>query len=46
MKTSIFDMNFILPPMIEMVQVVKEMPSNSGASFMGLGCANSATCNC
>ena len=27
MKTSIFDMNFVLPPMVEMTEVVKEMPS-------------------
>jgi hypothetical protein len=26
MKTSIFDMTFVLPPMIEMTEVVKEMP--------------------
>ena len=26
MKTSIFDMNFTLPPMIEMTEVVKDMP--------------------
>ena len=26
MKTSIFDMTFTLPPMIEMTQVEKEMP--------------------
>jgi hypothetical protein len=25
MKTSIFDMNFTLPPMVEMVQVEKDM---------------------
>ena len=29
MKTSIFDMNFVLPPMVEMTEVVKDMPSNS-----------------
>jgi len=29
MKTSIFDMNFTLPPMLEMTEVVKDMPSNS-----------------
>ena len=29
MKTSIFDMNFILPPMVEMTEVVKEMPTNT-----------------
>ena len=26
MKTSIFDMNFTLPPMVEMTEVVKDMP--------------------
>ncbi len=26
MKTSIFDMNFVLPPMIEMHDVMKDMP--------------------
>ena len=26
MKTSIFDMNFVLPPMLEMVEVEKDMP--------------------
>ena len=26
MKTSIFDMNFTLPPMLEMTEVVKDMP--------------------
>ncbi len=25
MKTSIFDMNFVLPPLVEMTQVEKEM---------------------
>ena len=29
MKTSIFDMNFVLPPMVEMTEVVKDMPTNS-----------------
>ena len=27
MKTSIFDMNFTLPPMVEITQVEKEMSS-------------------
>ncbi len=27
MKTSIFDMNFTLPPLVEMTEVVKEMPA-------------------
>jgi len=30
MKTSIFDMNFVLPPMIEMTQVEKDMPAYTG----------------
>ena len=29
MKTSIFDMNFTLPPMLEMTEVEKEMPISS-----------------
>ena len=28
MKTSIFDMNFVLPPVVEMTEVVKDMPMN------------------
>jgi len=35
MKTSIFDMNFVLPPMVEMTEVEKDMPTGSG-------CRNSA----
>ena len=27
MKTSIFDMNFVLPPMVEMTEVKKDMPT-------------------
>jgi hypothetical protein len=27
MKTSIFDMNFVLPPVVEMTEVMKDMPS-------------------
>ena len=27
MKTSIFDMTFVLPPVVEMVEVEKDMPS-------------------
>jgi hypothetical protein len=26
MKTSIFDMNFVLPPVVEIHEVVKDMP--------------------
>ncbi len=29
MKTSIFDMNFVLPPMVEMTEVVKDMPMST-----------------
>ena len=29
MKTSIFDMNFTLPPLVEMTQVEKDMPSGT-----------------
>ncbi len=34
MKTSIFDMNFVLPPLVEMTEVEKEMPHHS---FRGEG---------
>jgi hypothetical protein len=30
MKTSIFDMNFTLPPLIEMHEVTKDMPMGTG----------------
>jgi len=30
MKTSIFDMNFVLPPMVEMTEVEKGMPTATG----------------
>ena len=29
MKTSIFDMSFTLPPMVEITQVEKDMPMNT-----------------
>jgi hypothetical protein len=29
MKTSIFDMNFTLPPLVEMHEVMKDMPTNT-----------------
>ncbi|SVB92941.1 uncharacterized protein METZ01_LOCUS245795 [marine metagenome] len=32
MKTSIFDMTFTLPPMVEMTEVEKEMPRHPGTS--------------
>jgi hypothetical protein len=37
MKTSIFDMNFTLPPLIGMHEVEKEMPTNSIALFSDCG---------
>ena len=33
MKTSIFDMNFVLPPMVEMTEVVKDMGSHFIKSY-------------
>ena len=33
MKTSIFDMNFTLPPMVEMTEVVKDMPMGTTATL-------------
>ena len=33
MKTSIFDMNLVLPPMIEMTEVMKDMPLHSALTF-------------
>ena len=40
MKTSIFDMTFTLPPMIEMTEVEKDMPSGTftAAGILNLGC--------
>jgi|ETNmetMinimDraft_30_1059905.scaffolds.fasta_scaffold426570_1 hypothetical protein len=35
MKTSIFDMTFTLPPLIEMTQVEKDMPENTTARYTG-----------
>jgi len=37
MKTSIFDMNFVLPPMVEMHEVVKDMPTHTW-EIMSCGC--------
>ncbi len=37
MKTSIFDMNFVLPPLVEMTEVEKEMPPIIVHSFRGEG---------
>jgi hypothetical protein len=31
MKTSIFDMTFTLPPMVEMTEVEKEMPMGTNS---------------
>jgi len=33
-KTSIFDMNFVLPPMVEIHEVEKEMPTNTTDFFL------------
>ena len=40
MKTSIFDMNFILPPVVLMTEVEKDMPmgTNGKGSCPGWGC--------
>ena len=40
MKTSIFDMNFILPPMLEMTEVEKDNPKLTGrhSNCKGDGC--------
>jgi hypothetical protein len=33
MKTSIFDMTFVLPPMVEMTEVKKDMPMGTFSPF-------------
>jgi len=38
-KTSIFDMNFTLPPLVEMTEVVKDMPMGTLASANCIGTA-------
>ena len=38
MKTSIFDMNFTLPPMVEMTEVVKDIPKTSINTFFMFCC--------
>ena len=39
MKTSIFDMTFTLPPMLEMTEVVKDMPMGTlNVSCLVPGC--------
>ncbi len=35
MKTSIFDMNFTLPPLIEMTEVEKDMAEKDMAASIG-----------
>ncbi len=35
MKTSIFDMNFVLPPLVEMHEVEKDMPTGSNMTWLG-----------
>ena len=34
MKTSIFDMNFVLPPVVEMHEVEKDMPSGTSVPIV------------
>ncbi len=34
MKTSIFDMTFVLPPVVEMHEVMKDMPSGTLAPHL------------
>ena len=38
MKTSIFDMNFTLPPLVEMTQVEKDMPTATWLLFTDAPC--------
>jgi hypothetical protein len=39
MKTSIFDMNFVLPPVVEIHEVVKDMPAaRTGILFYVFTC--------
>ena len=35
MRTSIFDMNFTLPPMVEMTEVEKDMPMGTLWTYCG-----------
>jgi hypothetical protein len=42
MKTSLFDMNFILPPMIEMTEVVNDM--DNGPFFFTASWVDRAFC--
>jgi len=38
MKTSIFDMNFVLPPLVEITEVVKDMPTLHSAGNLLENC--------
>jgi hypothetical protein len=47
MKTSIFDMNFVLPPLVVMTEVEKEMVSRTGVSdCFGCHTGQGGTCTC
>ena len=37
MKTSIFDMTFVLPPLVEMTEVVKDMPLTTALTVCARG---------
>jgi hypothetical protein len=41
MKTSIFDMNFVLPPLVEMTEVEKDMPTGT---TLFLPCSGTVDC--
>ena len=43
MKTSIFDMNFTLPPMVEMTEVVKDMSTYTSGVNTTLHCCKKNT---
>jgi len=43
MKTSIFDMNFTLPPLVKMTEMVKKMPMSTGFQFSHTECHTAAT---
>ena len=38
MKTSIFNMNFTLPPMVEMTEVEKDMPTVTAGRVVATVC--------
>ena len=44
MKTSIFDMAFTLPPLVEMTEVVKDMPMGTNWAVSGCGTLVCETC--